>query len=544
MRVSYPLSLKVSLWLMLNLLLLAALGIGFFTLHGGLGWSALVAGPTGDRAQELFNLIAGEAAVANGEARNAVLTRFGAASNAEFYLFAADEKLIAGPAVDLPPAVRERMEFRGAGWAFPGGPGGPGGPGAPGFGGKGPGMRGDLRRGPDGESDPGRWRDLPPAVQEKLLRERREARESHETIERTRFGPVGAANGILPSRATFRFIARTDSPAEYWIGMRVPFAPTERAGRMVPAKMVARVGSFWGMLSLLGIHTWLLAGGGVLALSVVFWLPLVSSITRSLGQLTTATEKIAEGHFDTRVASRRRDEIGQLGDSVNRMAARLDAHMNGQKRFLGDVAHELCSPLARLQMATGILADQAPKNLQPTVADLREEVQQMSTLVNELLAFTKAGLQPRAAVLAATPLETLAREVLTREDTGNRVTLAVAADLQVMAEKELLGRALANLVRNALRYAGDAGPITLAATRDGNRITIVVEDEGPGVPAGDLDRLGEPFFRPELARTREGGGVGLGLAIVRTSVAACGGGVRFANRTPHGFRAEVGLAAA
>ena len=538
MRVSYPLSLKVSLWLMLNLLLLAALGIGFFVLHGGLGWSALVAGPAGDRAQELFNLVAGEAAVASGDARNAVLTRFGAASNAEFFLFAADEKLIAGPTADLPPAVRERMEFRGANWAFPGGPGGPG------FGGKGPGMKGELRRGPDGEPDPARWRDLPPDIQEKRLRERREARESHEVAERARFGPEAGAIGIINSRATFRFIARTGEPAAYWIGMRVPYAPTERGGRMLPAKMVARVGSFWGVLSLLGLHTWLLAGGGVLALSVMFWLPLVSSITRSLGQLTSATEKIAEGHFDTRVAGQRRDELGQLGDSVNRMAARLDAHMNGQKRFLGDVAHELCSPLARLQMATGILADQAPKHLQPTVTDLREEVQQMSTLVNELLAFTKAGLQPRAAVLAATPLEALAREVLTREDTGNRVTLAVAADLRVMAEKELLARALGNLVRNALRYAGEAGPITVAATRNGQRISIVVEDEGPGVPAGDLDRLGEPFFRPELARTREGGGVGLGLAIVRTSVTACGGDVRFANRTPHGFRAEIDLAAA
>lgn len=535
MRVSYPLSLKVSLWLMLNLLLLAALGLGFFALQGGLSWSALVTGAAGDRAQSLFNLIAGEAGIAEADARSSVLTRFGAASNAEFFLFSADEKQWAGPAVELPAAVRERMEFRGPSWGFPGGPGG-----GPGFGGKGPGGRPDLRRSPDGETEPARWRDLPPDVLEKRQRERREL---HEAGERVRFGIEGGPGGP-GGRFGFRFIARTGDPAAYWIGMRVPFTPSERGGRMIPAKMVARVGSLWGVLSLLGLHTWLLAGGGVLALSVIFWLPLVRSITHSLGQLTTATEKIAEGRFDTRVETSRRDELGQLGDAVNRMAARLDAHMNGQKRFLGDVAHELCSPLARLQMATGILADQAPKNLQPTVTDLREEVQQMSTLVNELLAFTKAGLQPRAAVLAPTPLEALARDVLTREDAGNRVTLTVASDLQVMAEKDLLARALGNLVRNALRYAGGAGPITVTATREDQRVAIVVEDEGPGVPPADLDRLGEPFFRPELARTREGGGVGLGLAIVRNSVTACGGDVRFSNRTPHGFRAEIGLAAA
>lgn len=509
MRVSYPLSLKVSLWLMLNLLLLAAVGIGFFVLHGGLGWSALVAGPTGDRAQALFNIATGEAAVATGEARHAVLARFGAASNADFFLFGIDETQLAGASVALPPEVRERMEFRGPGWGFPGGFG---------FGGRGFGPRGEQRRGADGEFDPTRRREPPPAES----------------------GP----GAIPPIRPASRFLVRAGTPAAYWIGMRVPFAPTERGNRMTPAKMVARVGSLWGVLNLLGLHSWLLAGGGVLLLSVLFWLPLVRSITRSVGQLTRATEKIAEGRFDTRVASRRRDELGQLGDSVNRMAVRLDAHMSGQKRFLGDVAHELCSPLARLQMATGILADRAPPNLQATVSDVREEVQQMSTLVNELLDFTKASLQPRAVTLAATTLEPLLREVLAREGTGDRVTLALAPDLRVKAEPELLRRALGNLVRNALRYAGDAGPIAITASREGDRVTICVDDLGPGVPAPDLDRLGEPFFRPELARTRESGGVGLGLAIVRNSIAACEGEVRFANREPHGFRAELRLAAA
>jgi two-component system sensor histidine kinase CpxA len=276
----------------------------------------------------------------------------------------------------------------------------------------------------------------------------------------------------------------------------------------------------------------------------LFWLPLVRGITRSVGQLTAATEQIAQGHFETRVNAGRRDELGKLGASVNRMATRLDTHMTGQKRFLGDVAHELCSPLARLQMATGILADQAPKDLQETVADVREEVQQMSALVNELLAFTKAGLRPRDVVSSPVDLAPLARDVLAREDVGGRVTLSVADDVRANAEPDLLARALGNLVRNALRYAGEAGPITVTAARENKQVSLVVEDNGPGVPAADLDRLGEPFFRPELARTRESGGVGLGLAIVRNSIAACGGEVRFSNRTPQGFRAEIRLATA
>jgi two-component system sensor histidine kinase CpxA len=167
----------------------------------------------------------------------------------------------------------------------------------------------------------------------------------------------------------------------------------------------------------------------------------------------------------------------------------------------------------------------------------------MSTLVNELLAFTKAGMQPRDIALSPVDLLPLVGEVLAREEATSRVTVSLAADLRVQADAALLNRALGNLVRNALRYAGNAGPIALAAAREGDLVVVTVDDLGPGVPAADLNRLGEPFFRPELARSRETGGVGLGLAIVRHSIAACHGEVRFANREPKGFRAEVRLTA-
>lgn len=529
MKVSYPLSLKVSLWLVLNLLLLAVLGVGFFVAQGGLGWSALVAGPSGDRAQSLFSAIAGEAAAANGEARHAVLKRFGDAYGVEFMLFGFGETQLAGRTTELPAAVRERLELRG-GRGF-GGRGGPGG-------------FGSAR---EGEADGQRRRELA----ERIWRDGKEkgAREMREAPERPRTPPELARKGDIPFAGPAdwrapRFILRTDQPSAYWIGLRVPFVTPERGGRMPPALLVARVGSLWKLLHLIGLEAWFLAAGGVLALSVLFWLPLVRSITHPLAQLTAATGRIAEGRLDTRVDASRRDELGRLGESVNRMAVRLDAQMTGQKRFLGDVAHELCSPLARLQLATGILAERAPNDLRETVADVREEVQQMSTLVNELLAFTKAGMQAREVELASVSLPPLAQEVLAREDASGKVKLAIAGETFVRADSGLLFRALANLVRNALRYAGDAGPVQVAAAREGNQVVITVDDEGPGVPPADVDRLGEPFFRPELARTREGGGVGLGLAIVRTSIASCGGVVRFSNRAPRGFRAEIRLPAA
>src|SRR4051812_22471033 len=111
MKVTYPLSLKVSLWLLLNLVLLAVAAIGFFVGQGGLGWNALLTGPAGDRAQATANVIAGEAAsAATKDARNAVLTRLGAAYHAEFFIFSPVEGQVAGANVELPADVQSRLE--------------------------------------------------------------------------------------------------------------------------------------------------------------------------------------------------------------------------------------------------------------------------------------------------------------------------------------------------------------------------------------------------------------------------------------------------
>ena len=134
----------------------------------------------------------------------------------------------------------------------------------------------------------------------------------------------------------------------------------------------------------------------------------------------------------------------------------------------------------------------------------------------------------------------MAHQAVEREAAEDSVSVDVASDLRVCAEPELLVRALANGVRNAVRYAGTAGPITIAATpgqgdAGAGIVAVPVSDHGPGVPPEVLDRLFDPFFRPETARTRETGGVGLGLAIVKSCVEACGGRVAVRNLEPAGL---------
>jgi two-component system sensor histidine kinase CpxA len=169
-------------------------------------------------------------------------------------------------------------------------------------------------------------------------------------------------------------------------------------------------------------------------------------------------------------------------------------------------------------------------------------------LAKSMLASRHAGSDAlleqsrRESEASRATIERLRSEQAKAERTAaDAVALDLPAGLAVRADADLLARAIGNLLRNALRYAGRDAAITLRAYRVDTSVELVVDDTGPGVPPEALARLGEPFFRPEIARQRETGGAGLGLAIVRACVEACGGGVHFANRDPRGFRASIRL---
>lgn len=540
-RIRLPLSLKVSAWLLLNLVLLGSVALGFLAWKGTLRWESVLADRAGERLHAVAALIGEQVGGAPAAERDAMLSRFEAAYGAEMSLYAEDGTRLAGKGV-LPSQVRELCHFRRReGWFMRTGPG-----------------RWYSSRGfpaspmmpPPPEHDDGAFPAPPGGV------------EAPGGPERTPAPPDslggGTAAALVPPWAfgremrfapAARFLVHTDKPAAYWIGFLVPQTARSPGGRefapgpFSPGILLVRTGSLWPLLRLLDLQPWLLGVAVAMTLSILFWLPFVSGITRAVGRLTEATGRIAEGRFDTRVPDKRRDEIGALGESVNRMAERLDAAATGHRRFLADVAHELCSPLARLQVATGILEAKVSGEAAAALEDVRSEVQEMSLLVDELLAFTRAGFRNRKP---AAPIEiaSLANQVLVKENAAGRVEFAVPQGLRALGDSDLLGRALRNLVRNALRYAGPAAHIRLAARAGEQHVTVAVEDDGPGVSPEALAHLGEPFYRPESARTRESGGFGLGLAIVKSGIEACGGEVRFSNREPRGFSCEIRLPAA
>jgi two-component system sensor histidine kinase CpxA len=485
MKFRFPLYAKILLWFFLNLLLLGVAAYVLARFQFRVGLDSLLAGQAGDRIEAVSRVISDELREQPREQWTATLARFNAAYGVKFVVFRPDGNHIAGEHIELPPPVKRRvMEVR-------------------------PGPRPGT---PQRQDTP-----LPPPPGGELERPRQPA------------GP----RPPLP-----KFIVRTTKPTQYWLGVFLPGRDRNRPELPVQQHVLVIVSdTLRGGGLMFDYAPWILAGFGAVVLSVLWWLPLIRGITRSVSQMTAATEQVAEGRFDVRVDERRADELGRLGGAINRMTGRLNGFVTGQKRFLGDVAHELCSPLARIQVALGILEQRADEKQRGAVEDVREEVQHMSELVNELLSFTKAGLQEKELKLVTVKLAEAARRVIAREADG-RAPIEIDENIIVLAEPDLLARALANLVRNALHYAGN---VTLRAVVTGTTVTLTVSDTGPGVPEETLQQIFDPFFRVEASRSRDTGGIGLGLTIVKTCVQACEGTVTARNRQPSGLEVELTL---
>jgi two-component system sensor histidine kinase CpxA len=532
MNVRFPLYAKILLWFFLNLLLLAAGSYVCFRLQFHVGLDSLLAGQAGERITRLSDVIAHEFGEAAPSERTRILQKFSDSYGLRFFLFRPDGVQVAGETVILPAKVSARLaEF------------------GPHPGPRGPGSAG-RRPGPEGAGiEP-----LPPGSTESE-RERPDPLRNRPQQAGTEVPPPALEGGAVPgaetaggpprgSRQVPKFMERTTDPVRYWVGIRL--APREfgRPDGGAPW-LLAMSDTLGGGGLFFDFRPWLAIGAGAVLLSLLFWLPLVRGITRAVSQITSATEKVAGGHFEVRVPAVRRDELGRLGQAINLMAARLAEFVKGQKRFLGDVAHELCSPMARLQVALGILEQRVGEPEQSYVADMREEIEHMTNLVNELLSFSKAALGASTIKLQPVPVRAVAEKTVDREGADSAaIRLDVAEDLCVLADPELLARSLSNLLRNAIRYAGQAGPITIAAHADGSDVLVRIADCGPGVPEAELTRIFDPFYRVDISREAATGGVGLGLSIVKTCIESCHGTVTCRNRQPSGLEVIIRLPAA
>ena len=414
---------------------------------------------------------------------NELLSRYGQAFSVKLALFSPSGHKLAGTVGDLPPEVLREMKIR-------------------------------ARRGP--RSERGRWRKGRP--------------------ERS-----GFPDRELPERRIFRI--RSLNPTRYWLGVPVPILNSEGSG-FVPALLLAATDSLFASSLYPNPMPWLIAAFLIVIFSLLWWWPMVCHITRPLREMNRVTQEIASGCLKVQLDEKRIDEIGSLGRSINYMAQRLDGFIMGQKRFLSDVAHELCSPLARLRMGLAVLEKSLVPEQQEGFHDVEEEAEKIAELVDEVLAFSRAELRAEAvAIVKVSLVETVNRALEREKWARNLFKMSLEKDLMVKANAELLLRALVNLLRNALRYGESGVPIEITAVRRDDEVILEVRDYGPGVAEAELERIFEPFYRLESDRNRKSGGSGLGLAIVKTCIEACQGKVRARNLVPSGLKVTIELQA-
>jgi two-component system sensor histidine kinase CpxA len=316
-------------------------------------------------------------------------------------------------------------------------------------------------------------------------------------------------------------VARAADDGRYWFVYIVPRV---------------RVGSWF----LLPEHAFVMAAGVLLC----YWLALY--LTSPVRSLEKAVERFGRGDLAARVGSDRRDELGQLARTFDRMAGRIETLLTAERRLLLDISHELRSPLARLGVAVELA--RSGDDLNSALNRIQKESDRLNALVGQLLQVTRAEGDPNSLRRAPLRLDELLQQLV--EDSsieaaahGCELKYERREPVTVAGDPELLGRAVENVIRNAIRYAPRETAVEISLARNNGKAVVGVRDQGSGVPEEALPRLFDAFYRVEGDRDRASGGIGLGLSIARRAIELHKGSIRARNARP-GLEVEMELPAA
>ena len=266
-------------------------------------------------------------------------------------------------------------------------------------------------------------------------------------------------------------------------------------------------------------------------------------LTKPLYKLGAAAANIAEGRLETRVdpsLTNRRDEIADLARNFDRMAERIEALITGQRRLLGDISHELRSPLSRLTVALG-LVKQGPEEAAENLERIGLEARRLDTLIGQLLALTRIDSGVDRGSVAPFDLTNLVQEVANDGDfeahARNRSVVVKQADAcTANGFEELLRSAVENVVRNAIRHTAEGTAVEISLQISNTRALLRVRDYGPGVPESMLSEIFLPFQRVANGYPE---GAGLGLAIAERAVSVHRGIIRAMNAPTGGLIVEI-----
>jgi len=323
-----------------------------------------------------------------------------------------------------------------------------------------------------------------------------------------------------PLRRGGAVIARGSEDGKYWFFFVIP------RERFV----------YWFLLPQ---HWWVMAAGIFLCYLLAFYL------TQPVRRLQRAVERFGHGDLSARAASPRRDELGDLARTFDRMADRIQTLVDAERRLLLDISHELRSPLARLRVAVELA--RSGENREAAINRIEKEAERLNGLVNGLLQVTRAEGDPDSLRREPVRLRQLLEELVADAELeaharGCEVRLTGAQPAVVQGDAELLRRAIENAIRNAVRHAPEGTAVEVVLGTSDGRAVVRIRDYGPGVPEESLPRIFDAFYRVERDRDRASGGSGLGLSIARRAIELHKGTIRARNTSP-GLQVEIELPA-
>ena len=278
-----------------------------------------------------------------------------------------------------------------------------------------------------------------------------------------------------------------------------------------------------------------------------YW--LARYLLRPVKQLREATQAMAGGDFAQRVApglGGRRDEIADLAHDFDHMAARIEQLVSAQMQLLGDISHELRSPLARLVVALELAQQKQGGAASAEFERIALEAERMNALIGQLLTLSR--LESGAGKIAA---ETVDIDALLERLVENcnfelaaderRAVIVESAPAAIEGDPALLTSAFENVIRNAARYTDSGTAVEVAARTADGWLEVRVRDHGPGITESMLERVFDPFVRVGDARDRGSGGHGLGLAIAKRAIGLHGGEIAAANHPDGGLEISIRL---
>jgi heavy metal sensor kinase len=270
-------------------------------------------------------------------------------------------------------------------------------------------------------------------------------------------------------------------------------------------------------------------------------------VLRPVHRITEAAQRIQATSLSERIAlAGPQDELKTLADTFDEMLGRLESSFTAQRQFVADASHELRNPLAVIQTNTDVALwdDTVPEAARARLEAVRRATERMRRLVDDLLALARLELAsaPRAQVDLAAVVHEVADELGPLAQAHGLVLEQDAAEgLSVLGDRDSIKRALANLLDNAFRHSPPGAPVRVGAARRNGCAVLSVADRGPGLTAEEQQHVFERFWRSDSSRSRESGGVGLGLAIVRRIAESHGGAVAVDSTPGGGSTFEIRL---